>query len=158
MLFRSKTFGDAVREQKLRVAGYPKFDAAPPTDGANEFQYSATFEVYPDVVVGDLTKSTVTRPQLEVCDADIDKTLEIMRKQRVTYAAAARAAETGDRVTMDYRGTLAGVAFEGGTAQGQSVVLGEGRFLPDFEKQLPGMKADDSKSFEVKFPDDYAGK
>ena len=153
-----KTFGDAVREQKLRVAGYPKFDAAPPTDGANEFQYSATFEVYPDVVVGDLTKSTVTRPQLEVSDADIDKTLEIMRKQRVTYAAAARAAETGDRVTMDYRGTLAGVAFEGGTAQGQSVVLGEGRFLPDFEKQLPGMQAGDSRSFEVKFPDDYAGK
>lgn len=153
-----KTFGDAVREQKLRVAGYPKFDAAPPTDGANEFQYSATFEVYPDVVVGDLTKTTVTRPQLEVSDADIDRTLEIMRKQRVTYAAAERAAASGDRVTMDYRGTIAGVAFEGGTAQGQSVVLGEGRFLPEFEKQLPGMKAGDSKSFELKFPDDYAGK
>ncbi len=153
-----KTFGDAVKEQQLRVAGYPKFDAAPPADGANEFQYSATFEVYPEVVVGDLAQATVTRPQLEVSDADIDKTLEIMRKQRVTYAAAARAAENGDRVTMDYRGTLEGVAFEGGTAQGQSIVLGEGRFLPDFEQQLPGMKAGDRKSFEVKFPDDYAGK
>lgn len=153
-----KTFGDAVREQKLRVAGYPKFDAAPPAAGANEFQYSATFEVYPDVVVGDVTKSTVTRPRLEVSDADIDKTLEIMRKQRVTYTVKAEAAANDDRVTMDYRGTIDGVAFDGGTSQGQSVVLGEGRFLPDFEKQLPGMKAGDSKSFEVKFPDDYAGK
>ncbi len=153
-----KTFGDAVREQKLRVAGYPKFDAAPPTAGANEFQYSATFEVYPDVVVGDLTKSTVTRPRLEVSDADIDKTLEIMRKQRVTFAPADRAAANDDRVTMDYVGKIDGVEFAGGKAEGQSVVLGEGRFLPDFEKQLPGMKAGDSKSFEVKFPDDYAGK
>ena len=153
-----KTFGDAVKAQNLRVAGYPKFDAAPPTDGASEFQYSATFEIYPEVVVGDVGKSTVTRPVLEVAEADVDKTLEIMRKQRVTYETAARAAENGDRVTMDYRGTIDGVEFAGGKAEGQSVVLGEGRFLPDFEKNLPGMKAGDSKSFELKFPDDYAGK
>ncbi|MDH4294178.1 MAG: trigger factor, partial [Betaproteobacteria bacterium] len=121
-----KTFGDAVREQNLRVAGYPKFDAAPPADGASDFQYSATFEVYPEVMVGDVAKSTVTRPTLEVTQADVDKTLEIMRKQRVSYEAAERAAENGDRVTMDYRGTIDGVEFAGGAAQGQSVVLGEG--------------------------------
>ncbi len=153
-----KTFGDAVREQNLRVAGYPKFDAAPPAEGASDFQYSATFEVYPEVVVGDVSKSTVTRPTLEVAAADIDKTLEIMRKQRVSYEVADRAAENGDRVTMDYRGTIDGTEFAGGAAEGQSVVLGEGRFLPDFEKQLPGMKAGDQKTFELKFPDDYAGK
>lgn len=153
-----KTFGDAVKEQNLRVAGYPKFDAAPPADGANEFQYSATFEVYPEVVVGDVAGSTVTRPVLEVTDTDIDKTLEIMRKQRVSWETAERAAVNGDRVTMDYRGTIDGVEFSGGKAEGQSVVLGEGRFLPDFEKNLPGMKAGEQKSFEVKFPDDYAGK
>ena len=153
-----KTFGDAVREQNLRVAGYPKFDAAPPADGASDFQYSATFEVYPEVVVGDVAKSTVARPTLEVTEADVDKTLEIMRKQRVTYEVAERAAENGDRVTMDYRGTIDGVEFSGGAAQGQSVVLGEGRFLPEFEKQLPGMKVGEQKSFELKFPDDYAGK
>ncbi len=153
-----KSFGDAVKEQNLRVAGYPKFDAAPPADDASEFHYSATFEVYPDVVVGDVAKSTVTRPTLEVAEAEVDKTLEIMRKQRVTYSAAARAAENGDRVTMDYVGKIDGVEFSGGKAEGQSVVLGEGRFLPDFEKNLPGMKAGDQKSFEVKFPDDYAGK
>jgi len=153
-----KSFGDAVKAQNLKVAGYPKFDAAPPVDGASEFQYSATFEVYPEVVVGDVAKSSVERPVLEVTEADVDKTLDIMRKQRVTYETAARAAENGDRVTMDYRGTIDGVEFAGGKAEGQSVVLGEGRFLPDFEKNLPGLKAGDSKSFEVKFPDDYAGK
>ncbi len=153
-----KTFGDAVREQNLRVAGYPKFDAAPPTDDAQEFQYSATFEVYPEVVVGDVAKSTVARSTLDVTEADVDKTLEIMRKQRVSYESADRAAENGDRVTMDYRGTIDSVEFAGGVAQGQSVVLGEGRFLPDFEKQLPGMKTGGQKSFELKFPDDYAGK
>ena len=153
-----KTFGDAVKAQKLQVAGYPKFDAAPPSDGANEFHYSATFEIYPEVVVGDVAKSTVTRPTLGVTDGDIDKTLEIMRKQRVTYEVAARAAENDDRVTMDYVGKIDGVEFAGGKAAGQSVVLGSGRFLPDFEKALPGMKAGDVKSFDLKFPDDYAGK
>ena len=153
-----KTFGDAVQAQKLQVAGYPKFDAAPPADGANEFHYSATFEIYPEVVVGDVAKSTVTRPTLEVADADIDKTLDIMRKQRVSYEIAARAAENDDRVSMDYVGKIDGVEFAGGKAEGQSVVLGSGRFLPDFEKQLPGMKAGDSKTFDLKFPDDYAGK
>jgi len=153
-----KTFGDAVTQQNLRVAGYPKFDAAPPADGASEFSYSAIFEVYPEVVVGDVSKATVTRATLEVSDAEIDKTLEIMRKQRVSYEAADRAAENGDRVTMDYVGTIDGVEFAGGKSQDQSVVLGDGRFLPDFEKNLPGMKAGESKKFEVKFPDDYAGK
>lgn len=153
-----KTFGDAVTQQNLRVAGYPKFDAAPPTDGASEFSYSAVFEVYPEVVVGDVAQATVKRSTLEVSEAEIDKTLEIMRKQRVSYEAADRAAESGDRVTMDYVGTIDGVEFAGGKAQDQSVVLGDGRFLPDFEKNLPGLKAGDKKSFEVKFPDDYAGK
>ena len=153
-----KSFGDAVTQQNLRVAGYPKFDAAPPVDGANEFTYSATFEVYPEVVPGDLSKASVARATLEVSEAEIDKTLDIMRKQRVSYEAVDRAAENGDRVTMDYVGTIDGVEFAGGKAEDQSVVLGEGRFLPEFEKSLPGMKAGDSKKFDLKFPDDYAGK
>lgn len=153
-----KTFGDAVTQQNLRVAGYPKFDAAPPADGASNFSYSATFEVYPEVVVGDVAKANVTRATLDVSEAEIDKTLEIMRKQRVSYEAADRAAENGDRVTMDYVGTIDGVEFAGGKSQDQSVVLGDGRFLPEFEKSLPGMKAGESKKFDLKFPDDYAGK
>lgn len=153
-----KSFGDAVTQQNLRVAGYPKFDAAPPVDGASEFSYSATFEVYPEVVPGDLSKASVARATLEISEAEIDKTLDIMRKQRVSYDAVDRAAENGDRVTMDYVGTIDGVEFPGGKAEDQSVVLGEGRFLPEFEKSLPGMKAGESKKFDLKFPDDYAGK
>ena len=153
-----KSFGDAVTQQNLRVAGYPKFDAAPPVDGANDFTYSATFEVYPEVVPGDLSKASLARATLEVSEAEIDKTLDIMRKQRVSYEAVDRAAENGDRVTMDYVGTIDGVEFAGGKAEDQSVVLGDGRFLPEFEKSLPGMKAGDSKKFDLKFPDDYAGK
>jgi len=153
-----KSFGEAVQSQNLRVAGYPRFDANPPADNATEFQYTATFEVYPEVVVGDIAQSTVTRVGLDITETDVDKTIDIMRKQRVSYATVDRAAQNDDRVTMDYKGTIDGVAFDGGTAEGQTVVLGQGRFLPDFEKQLPGMKTGEQKSFELKFPDDYAGK
>ena len=153
-----KSFGDAVREQNLRVAGYPKFDPAAPADGAAEFQYSATFEVYPDIAVGDISGKAIERIALEVGDAEVDKTLEIMRKQRVTYDAADKAAENGDRLQISYVGAIDGVPFEGGKADNQYVVLGEGRLLPDFEKNLAGMKAGEKKSFDLKFPDDYHGK
>lgn len=155
-----KSFGDAVREQNLRVAGYPKFDPTPPADGATDFRYSATFEVYPEIKVGDISDKTVDRVELSVGDAEVDKTLEIMRKQRTQYEAggADRAAQTGDRVQISYKGTIDGVAFEGGTAENQQVVLGEGRLLADFETNLTGMKAGEQKAFDLKFPDDYHGK
>jgi trigger factor len=153
-----KSFGEAVRQQNLKVAGYPKFEAKPPVDGASQFEYSATFEVYPEITVGDISRTVLSRPALEVGDAEIDKTLEIMRKQRVSYTAAERAAASGDRVTLDYRGTMDGKEFDGGTAKGYAVVIGEGRMLPDFEAQLAGMKAGESKTFDLRFPDDYHGK
>jgi trigger factor len=153
-----RTFGEAVREQNLKVAGYPKFEPKPLDDGASEFQYSATFEIYPEVQLGDIAGAKISRASLEVGDAEIDRTVEIMRKQRVIFDKADRAAENGDRVTMSYKGTIDGVEFAGGTAENQQVVLGEGRLLADFESALVGMKAGDSKSFELKFPDDYHGK
>jgi trigger factor len=153
-----KSFSEAVAEKNLRVAGYPQFDAAMPAESGVDFEFSAVFEVYPEVLVGDLTQSFIKRVHLDVEESEVDKTLDLMRKQRVSFHAASRPAENGDRVTMDYRGTIDGVEFPGGVAQGQSVVLGDGRFLPDFEKQLPGMSADEIKSFELNFPDDYAGK
>lgn len=153
-----KSFGDAVRQQNLKVAGYPKFDPAAPAEGAADFQYSATFEVYPDIKVGDIAGKTIDRVVLEVGDAEIDKTLEIMRKQRVTFDKADRVAQNGDRLQISYHGTIDGVAFEGGKADNQYAVLGEGRLLPDFEKNLAGLKAGENKAFELKFPDDYHGK
>ena len=153
-----KSFGDAVREQNLRVAGYPKFEPTPPADGAADFQYTATFEVYPEIKVGDISGKTLDRLQLEVADADVDKTLDIMRKQRATYEAADRAAQKEDRLQISYKGTIDGVAFDGCTADNQYVVLGEGRLLADFEANLAGMKAGETKAFDLKFPDDYHGK
>jgi len=153
-----KSFSDAVRQQNLRVAGYPKFEAKPLADGASQFECSATFEIYPDIAVGDISTATITRLTLEVGDAEIDKTLEIMRKQRVSYEPADRAAADGDRLTISYRGTIDGKEFDGSAAQDSTVVLGEGRLLPDFEKQLAGMKSGESKTFELRFPDDYHGR
>lgn len=153
-----KSFGEAVRQQNLKVAGYPRFDAKPPSEGAAEFEYSATFEVYPEVTLGDISGTTITRPQLEVSEAEVDRTLEIMRKQRVTYDPADRAAQNDDRVTMSYNGRIDGAEFAGGKAENQQVVLGEGRLLPEFEAQLTGVKAGDTKTFDVRFPDDYHGK
>jgi trigger factor len=153
-----RTFGEAVREQNLRVAGYPRFEPKPLNEGASEFEYSATFEVYPDVQVGDISSSSITRPQLAVSEADIDRTLDVMRKQRATYESVERGAENGDRITMSYKGTIDGSEFAGGKAENQAIVLGEGRLLADFESQLQGMKAGDARTFELRFPDDYHGK
>jgi trigger factor len=153
-----KSFGEAIRQQKLRVAGYPKFEAKPLGDDASAFEYSATFEVYPDVTRVDLSQSAITRPQLEIGEPDVDKTIEIMRKQRATYDVTERAAEIGDRLTLNYQGTIDNGAFAGSTAQDCVVVLGEGRLLPDFEQQLAGTKSGESKAFDVRFPDDYHGK
>ena len=152
-----KSFGEAVRQQNLKVAGHPRFDPKPLAEDAAAFEYSATFEVYPEVRLGDIAGSTITQPRLEVGDAEVERTLEIMRRQRVTFVRAERAAEKGDRVTMSYRGTIEGNEFAGGKAENHQVVLGEGRLLPEFEAHVMGMNAGDAKTFELRFPDDYHG-
>lgn len=153
-----KSFGEALRQRNLRVAGYPRFEAKPPIDGSADFQYSATFEVYPEVKVGDVSAAKIARPQLVVGDAEVDRTLEIMRKQRTVFEPVERGAENGDRVTISYRGTIDGAAFEGSSAENQPVVLGAGRLLPDFEKSLAGICKGESRTFELRFPDDYHGR
>ena len=153
-----KSFGEAVRNQNLRVAGYPRFDLKPPADGAAEFQYSATFEVYPDVKVGDIGNASIERPHLLVSEAEVDRTIELMRKQRATYEPAQRAARNEDRVTIDFRGSMDGAEFQGSTGNGQQAVLGDGRLVPDFEANVIGVGAGESKTFDVRFPDDYHGR
>jgi trigger factor len=108
--------------------------------------------------VGDLSGIKVTRPVVDVSDADVDRTLDVLRKQRVHYHAVERAAKEGDRVHIDYAGTIAGEAFQGGEAKDFPVILGEGRTLKDFEGSLVGMKAGESKTFDVAFPEDYFAK
>ncbi|MGH8702218.1 MAG: trigger factor [Burkholderiales bacterium] len=150
-----RSFGEAVRQQNLKVAGYPKFELTPRTDGAMEFHYSATFEIYPEVKVGDIAGTAIERPSLEVGEVEVDKTIEIMRKQRARYEPVERAAQTGDRVTIDFRGTLDGAEFQGSSGSGQQAVLGEGRLVPDIEAGVSGMKAGETKAFDVRFPGDY---
>lgn len=151
-------FTQAVREQNLKVAGYPRFDMKQTESGAQQFEFTATFEVYPEVSVGEIGDKTIQRPVIQVGDQDVDKTIEILRKQRVQFQAASRAAQAGDRVTIDYRGTIDGSPFQGGEAQGYSLVLGESKLMKEFEGQITGMSAGESKSFELSFPADYHGK
>jgi len=153
-----QSFGEAVREKNLRVAGYPRIEVKPGDAPADKFEYIATFEVYPEVAVGELAQVRIERPVVDINDAEVDKTIDILRKQRTHYHATDRGAQAGDQVRMDYRGTLAGQAFDGGTGTDQNAVLGGGQLLPDFEKNLFGMKAGESREFDLRFPDDYHGK
>jgi trigger factor len=153
-----KSFGDAVRERNLRVAGMPKFEANGDAPDAAEFAYTATFEVYPDLALGDLSQSTIERPVVEVGAADIDRTIDVLRNQRATYEKVDRAAEATDELLVDFAGTIDGVAFDGGTGQDARFLLGKKRLLPEFEAGLVGMKAGEARTFPVSFPEDYAGR
>src|SRR5574340_221536 len=150
-----KRFSETVREQNLRVAGYPRIEAMPASAGAQHLEFSATFEIYPEVAVGDISAAAIERPVVEITGQDIDKTIDILRKQRARYEPVERVAADGDQVEIDYSGTLDGAEFKGGSAKGVAVVLGEGRLLADFESQLIGMRIGESKSFELTFPADY---
>ncbi len=147
-----QSFTQAVQENNLNVAGYPQFAAA--ADGA----FTATFDVFPVITLGDVTGIKVNRPVVDVSDADVDRTLDVLRKQRVQYHPVDRESKEGDRVHIDYTGTIDGVVFQGGEARDFPVILGEGRTLKDFEGSLTGMKADESKTFDVTFPEDYFAK
>ena len=147
-----KAFSDAVREANLRVAGYPRIEKK------SDSEFSATFEIYPEVKVGDLAAAAIERPRVSIDEAAIDKTLDILRRQRMRFAPAQRAAQDGDRLTADFAGTIDGQPFEGGKAEGFVFLLGEGRMLPEFDAAARGMAEGEEKVFELKFPDDYHGK
>jgi len=152
-----KAFSAVVQEQKLKVAGYPRIERK---EGGDEKQltFSATFEIYPEVKLGDLSAVKIQRPSHAVDDADVDRTIEILRKQRVSWEAAGRASQPGDRVTVDFTGRMDGNEFPGGKGSAMAVVIGEGRVLPDFEAGLTGVSAGEQKIFPVAFPADYPGK
>ncbi len=154
-----QAFEKATNEANLRVAGQPRItekEAAP----EGQMAFDATFEVYPEVKLGDLSTAEIERVSTEVTEAAIDKTLDILRKQRRTFAqrAQAEAAGEGDRVTIDFEGKIDGVPFEGGKAEGFQFIIGEGQMLEQFEKAVRGMKTGDSKTFPLQFPEDYQGK
>jgi trigger factor len=151
-----RSFADAVKEQNYRVAGYPRFQPVPVTEGANNVEYTATFEVYPEVTVGDVSSRKVTRPVTRVTDANVEATIETLRKQRAKYDPVDRAAQNGDLVNIDFDGLIAGQAFEGNKASNFTVVLGEQRMLPAFEQAMIGMRKGETRTFPLTFPQDYA--
>jgi trigger factor len=162
-------FNEAANENNLRVAGYPKIE---PKSGEGipegSVAFDATFEVYPEVKIGDLSGLEVEKVTSPVTDAEVDKTVDILRKQRVHYHVKGEqgahgdggepVAQDGDRVTLDFVGKIDGVEFQGGKAEDFAFVLGEGRMLPEFETATLGMKVGESKTFPLSFPADYHGK
>jgi trigger factor len=154
-----EAFASAANEAKLRVAGQPRItetEASP----EGEMAFDAVFEVYPEVKIGDLTTAEVQKITAEVNEAAIDKTLEILRKQRRTFAQRAHdaAAHDGDRVTVDFEGKIDGEVFAGGKAEDFQFIIGDGQMLKEFEDATRGMKSGESKTFQLAFPAEYHGK
>ena len=153
-----KAFSSAANEAKLRVAGTPSItqkDDAP----EGHLAFDATFEIYPEVALGDLSTAEVERVSSEVTEAAIDRTVEILRKQRRTFAQRPQSegAQEGDRVTIDFEGKIDGEPFAGGKAEGFQFIIGEGQMLEQFDQSVRGMKVGESKTFPLQFPADYQG-
>ena len=153
-----KSFSDAVKEANLRVAGYPKIEKKEEGSSDQALEFSATFEVYPEVKLGDVSGAAIEHSKVTVDDAAVARTLEVLRKQRTKFIAASRPAQDGDRLTVDFQGTIDGVAFDGGNAENFIFALGERSMLPEFEAAARGMSAGDTRTFSLRFPDDYHGK
>ncbi|MBK8742263.1 MAG: trigger factor [Betaproteobacteria bacterium] len=154
----NETFVSLVQQENLRVAGYPQIEPRQDSTDRTKLEYTATFEVYPDVVIGDLSGIGIEKPIAEVTPADVERTIDILRKQKVSFEPVTRPAGKGDRVIVDFTGTIDGVEFPGGQAKDLPITVGEGRMLPEFEAALAGVVAGDNKAFELTFPQDYHGK
>jgi trigger factor len=154
-----QAFASAANEAKLRVAGQPRItesEASP----EGHMAFDAVFEVFPEVKIGDLSTAEIEKISTEVTDAAIDKTVEILRKQRRSFAQRAQdaAAQDGDRVTVDFEGKIDGEPFEGGKASDFQFIVGDGQMLKEFEDATRGMKSGESKTFPLAFPAEYHGK
>lgn len=153
-----RSFVEAVNQHSLRVASRPDFKIKSTDSETEQIEFSATFEIYPEVVLGNIEAETVERVACGMIEADVDRTIATLLGQHVTYAVIDRAAQNGDRVTIDFNGTLDGEPFEGGQDKDFKVVLGTGQMLPDFESGIINMKAGETKSVDVNFPVGYHGK
>ncbi len=150
-----ETFGQAVSQHQLRVAGYPNIEPKPLAENSDNYEYVATFEVFPEVKIDYLSNLKIERPKVALSDKDVDSTLEVLRKQRTTYEPVTRAAKKGDRISIQVASTIDGKTVEDTSGQSIDLVLGEGGRIADFDKNLTGAKAGQNKKFDVVFPEDY---
>ena len=149
------SFGEAVEENKLRVAGFPNIEHKPFAEAATDLEYTATFEVFPEVKLGDLSKIKIEKPTLEIAEADIEKTLDVLVKQRVSYTPVKSAAKAGDRINISLTASIDGEQVESTGDKGIDLVLGEPGRIEAFDKELTGGKAGESKKFDIKYPKDH---
>lgn len=148
------SFYEAVTQQSLNPAGFPSIEEV--SDKAGEdLAFTALVEVYPEIALNSFADIKVERPLVEISDADVEEMIENLRKQRATFADSDEAAADGDKVNIDFAGSIDGEAFEGGSAQGSDLVLGSGRMIPGFEAGIVGIKAGEVRDINVTFPADY---
>lgn len=149
------SFGEAVEQNKLRVAGFPNIEHLPFKDAAEEFEYVATFEIFPEVAVGDLSKAKIERPTLEVGDTDVEKTLDVLVKQRVSYEPVKRMSKKGDRINITLTASMDGQQVESTGDRGIDLVIGEPGRVKEFDDALIGGKAGTEKTFDIAYPADH---
>jgi trigger factor len=150
----SRSFQEAVIQENLKPAGQPRIEPRN-LDAGKDLEYIATFEVFPEIELVELKDFPVEKPSAEVTAEDVDNIIDVFRKQRGSWVVAERAAQEGDRVTIDFVGTRDGEPFEGGSAEGSELELGSGRMIPGFEDGIVGMSAGEEKVIELTFPEDY---
>jgi trigger factor len=150
-----RSFTDAVEENKLRVAGFPNIEHKPFVEAEGEFEYVATFEIFPEITIGGLNKAKIERPVLDVTDADVKKTLDVLIKQRATFEPVKRAAKSGDKLNVVLRAFINGEEVESTGEQGIDLVLAEGGRIAAFDDNLIGEKPSAEKTFEITYPDDH---
>jgi trigger factor len=150
----NSSFYEAINKEKLRPAGMPHFEFQAEESGTG-LKYTAVFEVYPEIEIQMPAEFKIEKPSASINDADIDKMVETLRKQRQTWETVSRGAQEGDRVVMDFTGTLDGKEFPGNSAKEYAVVVGSGALLGEFDSNLIGLKAGDEKGFDIEFPKDY---
>ena len=153
-----KVFFDTAVAEGWKIAGIPRLEGVEGQDDKENFLFSGVFEVFPEVKVGDLSGREVEKVTASVGDAEVEKTIDILRQQRTRFNHTERAAKDGDRVIIDFAGKIDGEAFAGGSAENYAFVLGQGQMLPEFEAGVNGLKEGESKDVEVNFPEDYHGK
>ncbi len=151
------SFYEAVSREKLRPASSPNISTQQAEFGQG-LEYTATFEVYPEIQVADISGVTIEKQVSDIADSDLDEMIDTIRKQQIQWDVVDKVAETGDQITVDFKGIIDGEAFDGGTGQDMSVEIGKGSMIKGFEEGLVGLKLDDEKTLELTFPEEYHAK